>query len=64
MNKKVFITSGSGFIGSHLCEKLNKKSWGIVQAFKNDPITIFEKGNRTRSFCYFDDLVKALMLLK
>jgi UDP-glucuronate decarboxylase len=33
----------------------------IVQALKGDPITIYGDGSQTRSFCYVDDLVEALM---
>jgi len=33
----------------------------IVQALKNKPITVYGKGNQTRSFCYIDDLVKAIL---
>jgi UDP-glucuronate decarboxylase len=33
----------------------------IVQALKNDPITIYGKGQQTRSFCYVSDLVSGLM---
>src|SRR5471032_175304 len=33
----------------------------IVQALRGDPITIFGEGKQTRSFCYVDDLVEALM---
>ncbi|MCA6122021.1 SDR family oxidoreductase [Bradyrhizobium sp. WSM 1704] len=35
----------------------------IVQALKNQPITIFGSGAQTRSFCYVDDLVDGLMRL-
>ena len=35
----------------------------ILQALKNDPITIFGDGNQTRSFCYVDDLIKGLVSL-
>jgi UDP-glucuronate decarboxylase len=35
----------------------------IVQALKGDPITVYGKGNQTRSFCYVDDLVDALIRL-
>ncbi len=35
----------------------------IVQALKGDPITIYGKGNQTRSFCYVDELVDALVRL-
>jgi len=33
----------------------------IVQALRGDPITIFGDGQQTRSFCYVDDLVEAMM---
>jgi len=34
----------------------------IVQALKNEDITIYCDGFQTRSFCYVDDLVDALVL--
>jgi len=33
----------------------------IVQALKGEPITIYGKGEQTRSFCYVDDLVEGIM---
>ncbi len=33
----------------------------IVQAIKNDPITIYGAGTQTRSFCYVDDLINAFI---
>ncbi len=33
----------------------------IVQALKNEPLTIYGKGNQTRSFQYIDDLLEALI---
>ena len=33
----------------------------IVQALKGEPITIFGDGKQTRSFCYVDDLIEALV---
>ncbi len=33
----------------------------IIQALKGDPITIYGDGNQTRSFCYVDDLVEAIV---
>lgn len=33
----------------------------IVQALKNDPITIYGDGSQTRSFCYVDDLIEAFI---
>lgn len=35
----------------------------IVQALKNEPITIYGDGSQTRSFCYVDDLIDAFVLL-
>ncbi len=35
----------------------------IVQALKNDPITLYGDGSQTRSFCYVDDLVEGLIRL-
>ena len=35
----------------------------IVQAINGEPITIYGDGKQTRSFCYVDDLVEALMRL-
>ena len=35
----------------------------IVQALKGEPITIYGKGNQTRSFCYADDLIDGLIRL-
>jgi UDP-glucuronate decarboxylase len=33
----------------------------IVQALRGDPITIYGEGKQTRSFCYVDDLIDAMM---
>ncbi|MDH4232605.1 MAG: SDR family oxidoreductase [Nitrospirota bacterium] len=35
----------------------------ILQALKNEPITVFGDGSQTRSFCYVDDLIEAFVLL-
>ena len=35
----------------------------IMQALRNDDITIYGDGSQTRSFCYVDDLIKGLVLL-
>jgi UDP-glucuronate decarboxylase len=33
----------------------------IVQALRNDPVTIYGNGEQTRSFCYVDDLIEAFL---
>ncbi len=33
----------------------------IVQALKNNEITIYGKGSQTRSFCYIDDMIKGIV---
>lgn len=33
----------------------------IVQALKNEDITVYGEGSQTRSFCYVDDMVKGLI---
>ena len=35
----------------------------IVQALKNEPITLYGDGYQTRSFCYVDDLIDGLIRL-
>ncbi len=35
----------------------------IVQALRNEPITIYGEGAQSRSFCYVDDLVRGIMLM-
>lgn len=35
----------------------------IVQALNGEPITVYGKGNQTRSFCYVDDLIEAFVRL-
>lgn len=35
----------------------------IVQALRGQPLTVFGDGSQTRSFCYVDDLVDAILLL-
>lgn len=35
----------------------------IVPALRNQPLTIYGNGGQTRSFCYVDDLIEALVLL-
>jgi UDP-glucuronate decarboxylase len=35
----------------------------IVQALRNEPITIFGNGTQTRSFCYVDDLIEGFIRL-
>ena len=33
----------------------------ILQALQNEPITIYGDGSQTRSFCYVDDLIEAML---
>ncbi len=35
----------------------------IIQALRNQPITVFGDGSQTRSFCYRDDLIEGLLRL-
>lgn len=35
----------------------------ILQALRNEPITLFGDGSQTRSFCYVDDLIEAFLRL-
>jgi UDP-glucuronate decarboxylase len=35
----------------------------IVQALRNEPITVFGEGSQTRAFCYVDDLIDGLIRL-
>jgi UDP-glucuronate decarboxylase len=35
----------------------------IVQALKEEPITLYGRGQQTRSFCYVDDLIEGLIRL-
>jgi UDP-glucuronate decarboxylase len=35
----------------------------VVQALRNEPLTIYGDGRQTRSFCYVDDLVSGFLLL-
>jgi len=35
----------------------------IVQALKGEDITIYGEGNQTRSFCYVDDLIEAMVMM-
>ncbi len=35
----------------------------IMQALRNEPITLYGDGSQTRSFCYVDDLIRGLVAL-
>jgi UDP-glucuronate decarboxylase len=35
----------------------------IVQALRNEPITLYGEGTQTRSFCYVDDLIEGFVRL-
>src|SRR5947199_9373466 len=36
-------------------------SYLIVQALKNEPITLYGDGSQTRAFCYVDDLIEGFL---
>lgn len=36
----------------------------ILQALKNQPLTVYGRGDQTRSFCFIDDLVKGILLIQ
>ena len=35
----------------------------IIQALKNEDITVYGNGSQTRSFCYIDDLISGIFLM-
>jgi dTDP-glucose 4,6-dehydratase len=35
----------------------------VAQALRNQPLTVYDNGSRTRSFCYVSDLVEGMMRL-
>ena len=35
----------------------------VVQALRNEPITVFGEGSQTRSFCYVDDMIDGVLRL-
>jgi UDP-glucuronate decarboxylase len=35
----------------------------VVQALRNEPITVYGNGSQTRSFCFVDDLISGLIRL-
>lgn len=35
----------------------------IIQALRNEPLTIYGEGNQTRSFCFVNDMIDAFLLL-
>jgi UDP-glucuronate decarboxylase len=35
----------------------------VVQALRDEPLTLYGEGNQTRSFCYVDDLIEGLIRL-
>lgn len=53
------------YIGEIQCSGTNGRvvSNFIVQALRGEDITVYGQGEQTRSFCYVDDMVDALMRL-
>ncbi len=50
--------------GPRMCENDGRVvSNFIVQALRGEPLTLYGAGDQTRSFCYVDDLVEALIRL-
>ncbi len=35
----------------------------VVQALRGEPLTVYGDGSQTRSFCYIDDMIRALLAL-
>ena len=35
----------------------------VVQALRGDPITLYGDGSQTRSFCYYEDLIRGIMAM-
>ena len=35
----------------------------VAQALRGEPLTVYGDGRQTRSFCYVDDMVRALLAL-
>ncbi|MCF6284862.1 MAG: SDR family oxidoreductase [Candidatus Hydrogenedentes bacterium] len=35
----------------------------VVQALRGNPITLYGDGNQTRSFCYYEDLIRGMMAM-
>ena len=50
--KKIFITGGAGFIGSHICEE-------IFNVFRNHKIIIFDKLTYAGNKIYIKNLLKS-----
>lgn len=50
--------------GPYMAENDNRViSNFIIQALKNEPITVYGNGSQTRSFQYIDDLIRAMLLI-
>lgn len=56
---RIFNTYGPGM---HLNDGRVVSNF-VVQALKGEPLTVYGDGNQTRSFCYRDDLIEALVRL-
>ena len=63
-NAEIRIARIFNTYGSHMQQNDGRVVMNfIVQALKNEDLTVYGNGRQTRSFCYVDDLVRGLLLL-
>ena len=60
--KRVLVTGGAGFIGSHLCERLLARGDEVL-CVDNFFTSRRGSGCQSRSFCYVDDLVTGMIAM-